>query len=66
MHKLFVVVDDETKDIEEWEPPHVDICNMELQSFVSSLYHHDIKLPRFRCLHSIVSFLAMPSFMQSS
>jgi hypothetical protein len=47
MHKLFVVVDDETKDIEEWEPPHVDIYNMELPSFVSSQYHHDIKLPRF-------------------
>ena len=32
LKKLLILVDTKTKDVEEWVPPPLDICDLELQS----------------------------------
>lgn len=70
---LWVYMDIETKDVEEWVPSFLDIRNLELPSFFFKWpWFQQLKLPclypwaRIWCLHFGANFLAIPSSHESS
>ena len=66
-------MDTKTKDVEEWVPPPLDICDLELQSSffkIIMISSAQVAMPflwlRMQCLDFGVSFLAMHTSQQSS